>query len=94
MIHGGREYDRKPTTKISYLSAIARRAGASLVINHQPHVVGGFLWRDQALTAWTIGTFLADQSENSAGSSVGVYARGQSHQGMSTIGDRWLSPMG
>jgi poly-gamma-glutamate synthesis protein (capsule biosynthesis protein) len=62
MIHGGREYDRKPTTKINYLSAIARRAGANLVINHQPHVVGGFLWRDQALTAWTMGTFLADQT--------------------------------
>lgn len=62
MIHGGKEYDRNPTPKISYLTEVARRAGASLIINHQPHVVGGFSLKNETLTAWTMGTFLADQT--------------------------------
>jgi poly-gamma-glutamate synthesis protein (capsule biosynthesis protein) len=62
MIHGGKEYDSTPTSKISYLTSIAKQAGATLVINHHPHVTGGFQWRDQALTAWTLGTFLSDQT--------------------------------
>jgi poly-gamma-glutamate synthesis protein (capsule biosynthesis protein) len=62
MIHGGREYDRTPTLKIDYLTEIAKRAGASLVINHQPHVVGGFSWEAQSLIAWTMGSFLSDQT--------------------------------
>lgn len=62
MIHGGKEYDRKPTTKISYLTEIARKAGAALVINHQPHVVGGLSWRNPSLTAWTMGSFVSDQT--------------------------------
>ncbi|HET8579988.1 MAG TPA: hypothetical protein VFL31_03240, partial [Nitrospiraceae bacterium] len=41
---------------------VARQAGATLVINHQPHVGGGFAWRDPSLIAWTMGTFLADQT--------------------------------
>ncbi|HLO32414.1 MAG TPA: CapA family protein [Anaerolineales bacterium] len=61
MIHGGQEYDPTPTNKISYLTEIARQAGATLIINHFPHVVGGFAWRDQSLIAWTIGNFLSDQ---------------------------------
>ena len=60
MIHGGQDYNPNPTPKISYFSEIARQAGATLVINHQPHVIGGFSWKDQSLTAWTIGTFLSD----------------------------------
>lgn len=62
MIHGGTEYDTTPTNKITYLSEIARQAGATLVINHQPHVVGGFSLRDQSLIAWTMGSFLSDQT--------------------------------
>jgi poly-gamma-glutamate synthesis protein (capsule biosynthesis protein) len=62
MIHGGMEYDPMPTRKISYLTEIARQAGATLVINHQPHVIGGFSWRNQSLIAWTIGSFLSDQT--------------------------------
>ena len=62
MIHGGTEYDPNPTHKISYLSEIARQAGATLVINHQPHVIGGFTLRDQSLIAWTMGNFLSDQT--------------------------------
>ena len=62
MIHGGTEYDPNPTNKITYLSEIARQAGATLVINHQPHVIGGFSVRDQSLLAWTMGSFLSDQT--------------------------------
>ena len=62
MIHGGREYDRVPTSKISYLTEIARQAGATLVINHHPHVVGGFSIQDQALIVQTIGNFITDQT--------------------------------
>jgi poly-gamma-glutamate synthesis protein (capsule biosynthesis protein) len=62
MIHGGKEYDRNPTSKITYLTEIARQAGASLIINHQPHVVGGLLLKDQSLAAWTMGSFFSDQT--------------------------------
>ena len=62
MIHGGKEYDPAPTSKITYLTEIARQAGATLVINHHPHVMGGFSWKDQSLIAWTMGSFLADQT--------------------------------
>ncbi|HXQ34944.1 MAG TPA: CapA family protein, partial [Anaerolineales bacterium] len=62
MIHGGKEYDRNPTSKITYLTEIARRAGATLVINHQPHVVGGLSLKDQSLVAWTMGSFFSDQT--------------------------------
>ncbi|HZM21983.1 MAG TPA: CapA family protein [Anaerolineales bacterium] len=62
MIHGGKEYDRNPTSKITYLTEIARQAGATLVINHQPHVVGGLSLDNQSLVAWTMGSFLSDQT--------------------------------
>ncbi len=62
MIHGGKEYQRTPTDRIRRLTQVAREAGATLVINHHPHVVGGFSARDQSLIAWTIGNFLFDQT--------------------------------
>jgi len=62
MIHGGKEYDPNPINKITYLSEVARQAGATLVINHQPHVIGGFSSREQSLIAWTMGSFLSDQT--------------------------------
>ena len=62
MIHGGQEYDRTPTRKITYLSEVARQAGATLIINHHPHVVSGFTQRDQALIAWSMGNFFYDQT--------------------------------
>ena len=61
MIHGGTEYNRTPTDKIVYLTEVARQAGATLVINHHSHVVGGFSLENQSLVAWTIGNFLFDQ---------------------------------
>jgi hypothetical protein len=62
MIHGGKEYQRTPTDRIRRLTQVAREAGATLVINHHPHVVGGFVAGDQSLVAWTIGNFLFDQT--------------------------------
>ncbi len=62
MIHGGYEYGRDPSENIQKLSALAQEAGATLVINHHPHVVGGFNWNGQSLTAWTLGNFVFDQT--------------------------------
>ncbi|HLO32413.1 MAG TPA: CapA family protein [Anaerolineales bacterium] len=61
MIHGGFEYVRTPSNNIMRLSIAAREAGATLVINHHPHVVGGLLWENQALIAWSMGNFVFDQ---------------------------------
>lgn len=62
MIHGGYEYDRSPTERIRQLSATARAAGAALVVNHHPHVIGGFEQDAGSVTAWTIGNLLFDQT--------------------------------
>jgi poly-gamma-glutamate synthesis protein (capsule biosynthesis protein) len=40
----------------------ARQAGATLIINHHPHVVGGFHWDGTTLVARTMGNFLFDQT--------------------------------
>jgi poly-gamma-glutamate capsule biosynthesis protein CapA/YwtB (metallophosphatase superfamily) len=61
MIHGGFEYVRSPSNNITRLSLAARDSGATLVINHHPHVVGGFLWEKDALIAWSMGNFIFDQ---------------------------------
>jgi poly-gamma-glutamate synthesis protein (capsule biosynthesis protein) len=61
MIHGGFEYVRAPSDNITRLSLAARDAGATLVINHHPHVVGGFLWENESLIAWSMGNFIFDQ---------------------------------
>ncbi len=62
MIHGGFEYERAPSEKIRQLTNTAREAGATLVINHHPHVVGGFDWDGSSLAAWTMGNLLFDQT--------------------------------
>ena len=62
MIHGGTEYDPAPSAKIQNYSALAHQFGADLVINHHPHVVGGLDWKNEGLTAWTMGNFVFDQS--------------------------------
>ena len=61
MIHGGFEYVRSPSNNIARLTMAARAAGATLVINHHPHVVGGFSWDNQSLVAWSMGNFAFDQ---------------------------------
>lgn len=62
MIHGGTEYKRTPSENIRRLTAVARESGATLVINHHPHVVGGFDWNGSSLVSWTLGNFLFDQT--------------------------------
>jgi poly-gamma-glutamate synthesis protein (capsule biosynthesis protein) len=62
MIHGGYEYDRSPSPQIRRLSEAARAAGAALVVDHHPHVVGGFQRDGADLTAWTMGNLLFDQT--------------------------------
>ena len=61
MIHGGFEYVRSPSNNIARLTLTARDSGATLVINHHPHVVGGFLWEAESLVAWSMGNFIFDQ---------------------------------
>jgi poly-gamma-glutamate capsule biosynthesis protein CapA/YwtB (metallophosphatase superfamily) len=61
MIHGGFEYVRSPSNNITRLSLAARDSGATLVINHHPHVIGGFLWENESLIAWSMGNFIFDQ---------------------------------
>ena len=61
-IHGGYEYGRDPSDTIQRLTDVAREAGATLVVNHHPHVVGGFDWDGSSLVAWTLGNFVFDQT--------------------------------
>jgi poly-gamma-glutamate synthesis protein (capsule biosynthesis protein) len=61
MIHGGYEYARQPSNQMARLTTAARNAGATLVINHHPHVIGGFSWDPQSLVAWSMGNFVFDQ---------------------------------
>ena len=62
MIHGGFEYNWKPSPNMANFSEIARQAGATLVINHHPHVVGGLTWDSSTLTAYSLGNFIFDQT--------------------------------
>jgi poly-gamma-glutamate synthesis protein (capsule biosynthesis protein) len=61
MIHGGTEYERIPTEAVRKMTAAARSAGATLIVNHHPHVVSGFDWDGRSLAAWSLGNFLFDQ---------------------------------
>jgi hypothetical protein len=62
MIHGGFEYVRDPSGKVMHFSRVANDAGADLVIDHHPHVVGGLAAADERITAWTMGNLLFDQT--------------------------------
>ena len=62
MVHGGAEYERTPSDLVVQMTTTARQAGAALVIDHQPHVVGGFDWDGSSLVAWTLGNFVFDQT--------------------------------
>jgi poly-gamma-glutamate synthesis protein (capsule biosynthesis protein) len=62
MIHGGYEYGRDPSPQVRGLSDAAVEAGATMVINHHPHVVGGLRFDRGRLTAWTLGNLLFDQT--------------------------------
>lgn len=62
MLHGGNEYQRKPTPRLEKMIAVARSAGATLILNHHPHVVGGFQSDGHSLVAGSLGNFLFDQT--------------------------------
>lgn len=61
-IHGGFEYGREPSAQVRQLSDLAVASGATLVVNHHPHVVGGLRFAGGRLTAWTLGNLLFDQT--------------------------------
>ncbi|MEB3307483.1 MAG: CapA family protein [Cyanobacteriota bacterium] len=62
MIHGGNEYQVEPTEPMTQAVALARSAGASLILNHHPHVTGGLHWDGTSLVADSLGNFLFDQT--------------------------------
>jgi poly-gamma-glutamate synthesis protein (capsule biosynthesis protein) len=62
MVHGGFEYGRSPSAQVRALTDTAIAAGATMVINHHPHVVGGVRFADGRLTAWSMGNLLFDQT--------------------------------
>ena len=62
MIHGGGNYSKTPSPTLATMTRVARENGATLVINHHPHVVGGFDWDGTSLAAWSLGNFVFDQS--------------------------------
>jgi poly-gamma-glutamate synthesis protein (capsule biosynthesis protein) len=62
MIHGGNEYQREPTSGVQRLITGARQAGATLILNHHPHVLGGFRWDRHTFVATSLGNFLFDQT--------------------------------
>lgn len=61
-VHGGYEYGRIASPRVQALSRAATEAGARLVVDHHPHVAGGFELADGNLTAWTMGNFVFDQT--------------------------------
>jgi hypothetical protein len=61
-VHGGFEYGREPSGQVELITSVARQAGAQLVINHHPHVVGGLDWDGRSLAAWSLGNLVFDQT--------------------------------
>lgn len=62
MLHGGHEYQPEPTVAVTRLVALARQAGATLILNHHPHVLGGLRWDGRSLVADSLGNLLFDQT--------------------------------
>jgi len=62
MIHGGEEYNPSQTTVVRQLTSIASEAGAALVVNGHPHVVGGVTVQGKTVVAETMGNLLYDQT--------------------------------
>ncbi len=61
MIHGSEEYKAEQTEVVPELTATATAAGAALVVNGHPHVVGGVTLDEGVLIAESLGNFLFDQ---------------------------------
>lgn len=62
MVHGGEEYESDQTDLVRDLTEIAQDAGAGLVINGHPHVVGGVTLEGRTLIAETMGNLLFNQT--------------------------------
>lgn len=62
MIHGGTEYDQTIPGNPIRLTEIAEQAGASIVINHHPHVVSGFSWGSGKIIGRSLGNLIFDQT--------------------------------
>ena len=62
VLHGGNEYQSDPTQPIEQMVEVARRAGATLVLNHHSHVLGGLRWDGRSLVALGLGNLLFDQT--------------------------------
>ncbi|WP_276272912.1 CapA family protein [Haloarcula litorea] len=60
-LHGGEQYRHRPTDRMRRLTDAAVDAGADLVVNHHPHVVGGVERRRGAVVAWSLGNLVFDQ---------------------------------
>lgn len=61
-IHGGVPYQPTPTDRIRSLAEAAASAGADLVVNHHPHVVGGLERLGSTVVAWSLGNLVFDQT--------------------------------
>ena len=61
MVHGGVEYWPSPSPVVRRMSMAAASAGATLVIDGHPHVVGGLREAGRSLIAWSMGNLLFDQ---------------------------------
>jgi poly-gamma-glutamate synthesis protein (capsule biosynthesis protein) len=61
MMHGGVEYQNTQDDKIRSLSKVAADAGATVVVNGHPHVIGGITETDGVPVAETMGNLMFDQ---------------------------------
>ncbi len=62
MIHGGEEYEPRQTEVVRGLSRTATTAGATVVADGHPHVVGDISLDGSAVVAESLGTLLFDQT--------------------------------
>ncbi|HVM13240.1 MAG TPA: CapA family protein [Egibacteraceae bacterium] len=62
MIHGGEEYEARQTDLVRQLSLVARDAGATVVPNGHPHVLGSVSLDGSAVVAESLGNLLFDQT--------------------------------
>lgn len=62
MMHGGVEYQDTQDDQVRALSQVASAAGASLVINGHPHVVGGIVSSGDTYIAESMGNLMFDQN--------------------------------
>ena len=62
MMHGGVEYQPTQDDQIRSLSKVAADAGATVVVNGHPHVVGGFTQEGDTPIAETMGNLMFDQN--------------------------------